>query len=184
MCINTALQGRFYVWLEYMERKKSKKKVKAKRPPWRPTKWRKEYNEGIVKFFEAVQKQPYSIHYDKLQKPHHILKPLPTLESYAHSIGVDTFTLDRWAKNKKKYPGFCGAFARAKEIQKNLIIVRAEAGASNAGFATFLLKNNHNMKDKNEVDQNVRIDNLQDAINQAYEQADNSGNASNVAKET
>ncbi|MFZ6015037.1 MAG: terminase small subunit [Patescibacteria group bacterium] len=167
-----------------MERKKSKKKkVKAKRPPWRPTKWKKEYNEMIVKFFEQALEQPYIIHYDKFEKPHHILEPLPTLESFAHSIDVDIDTMERWAKDEKKYPGFCGAFARAKEIQKNLIIVRAEAGASNAGFATFLLKNNHGMKDKSEVDQNVKIDNLQDVINQAYEQANNAGDTPNVAKE-
>lgn len=169
-----------------MERKKKvkKKRVKSKRPPWRPTKWRKEYNEMIVKFFEQIQKQPYTIHYDKLQKPHHILKPLPTLESFAHSIDVDVDTLENWAKDEKKFPGFFGSFARAKEIQKNLIIVRAEAGASNAGFATFLLKNNHGMKEKSEVDQNVRIDNLQDAINKAYEQANNAGDSGEVAKKT
>ncbi len=137
----------------------------------------------IVKYFERVQEQPYTIHYDKLLKPHHILKPLPTLESFAHSIDVDVDTLENWTKNEKKFPGFFGAFARAKEIQKNLIIVRAEAGASNAGFATFLLKNNHGMKDKSEVDQNVKIDNLQDVVNQAYEQANNAGDTPNVAKE-
>ncbi len=184
MCINPASQGRFYVWLEYMARKK-KKPLKAskapKKPAHRPTSWKKEYNDAIVKFFSE---EPLRLFFDKVNKPHLVANKPPTFEKFADKIGVCVDSMNEWQKeeNKKKYPGFSESYARAKQLQKDFLMAIGSTNAGNASFCIFMLKNNHGMRDKTEVDQNVKIDNLQDVINQAYEQADNSGNAKDMAE--
>lgn len=139
-----------------------KKKKTIKRPQGRPTKYKPEYCQMLIDFFTKREGEKLELkHYDKNGKYRwsdwKILPPkFPSFVGFAMQIGVDDDTLERWAnpEKKAKYPGFCGAYARAKEIQKKILVENALSGAYNPQFAIFLAKNITDMKDKQEMDHN------------------------------
>ena len=112
----------------------------------RPTKWKPEYNEMIVKWFDV---EPYRESNDKMVP----IKP-PTLYGFAASIGVSDDTLHEWAKpeNEAKYAGFSAAYECARKKHQELIVQGALAGAYNSPFSIFYAKNVFGMKDKTETD--------------------------------
>lgn len=73
----------------------------------------------------------------------------PTFELFAASIGVTTKTLLNWAK---EYPRFSDCYARAKEIQLGKLKSLAITGLYNPVYAKFEAVNNHEQKDKSEVE--------------------------------
>lgn len=76
----------------------------------------------------------------------------PTFEIFAASIGVTTRTLLEWSK---QYPRFSDCYARAKELQLGKLTSNALRGLYNPIYAKFEAVNNHNQKDKQEVETNV-----------------------------
>lgn len=115
----------------------------------RPTKYREEYCEDIIKFFT---REPFTVVYnadgspalDRSGSP--VLMPctLPTFEGFAIKIGVDSDTLINWSK---KHERFLGAVKRAKTLQKEILVQNGLAGNYEKSFAIFLAKNVTNMKD-------------------------------------
>lgn len=112
----------------------------------RPTKWKPEYNDMIVEWFNV---EPYREVNDKLipNKP-------PTFFGFAAKIGVDQDTIAEWAKpeNAKNYPGFFGAYWTAKQKHQDLVMQGAMTGAYSGQFSQFYAKNVFGMKDKTETD--------------------------------
>ena len=56
-----------------------------------------------------------------------VANDIPTFEGFAESIKVDDKTLERWSKAKTpagrpKFPEFCRAYSRAKQLQKEILI--------------------------------------------------------------
>lgn len=72
----------------------------------------------------------------KRKKPVSFAPEYPTLDRFARLIGATVPILYEW---EKQYPEFAEACAKAKEAQKNCIIVNALNRNFDAGFSKFLL---------------------------------------------
>lgn len=118
-----------------------------------PSKWHPEYNQLILNWFSKAATEPYDVEHDDHAKPYMVPSRCPTMEGFANSIEVVCDTLVEWAKeeHKKDYPGFSAAYTRAKQLQKDFMVACGMAGAGNSQFATFMLKNNHDMKDTTDL---------------------------------
>jgi len=94
-----------------------------------------------------------------------IAETYPTLQRFAHNIGVHIDTLYEWEKvrysdnhpnkrfrRKLKYPEFSEALKKARQIQESILLENALSGNYNAQFAIFIAKNNFGYKDKSETD--------------------------------
>lgn len=93
-----------------------------------PSKYKKEYAEGLINFFKNCT-------------------DYPTFEGYAAEIGVVSRTLENW---KERYPSFADAYERAQDIQKNKLIVKALNGNYNGNFAKFIASVQFGMTEKSE----------------------------------
>lgn len=94
---------------------------------------------------------------------------LPTKEGFALFIGVDDETLDNWAKKKKKdengndtgeleRPEFLGALRKLTLNQKIQLMNDGVYGGKdvNPTIVKLLLENNHGMREKHDVDNNLK----------------------------
>lgn len=91
-----------------------------------------------------ADKDPWEIHMTDKGAAQLIPKDkMPTFTRFAALIGFSPRTFDDW---KKRYPDFAEAYEDCKEMQKAFIF---ESGGItlNGGFATWLLKCNHGMKE-------------------------------------
>lgn len=121
-------------------------------------KYKEEYCEKLIEYFsqptmKVEYKEVYSKQGDVVARTP-ILMPAeyPTFELFAASIGVTTETLRNWCE---QHPRFKHYYARAKEIQLGKLTANAVAGLYNPIYAKFEAVNNHNQKDKQEVNTNV-----------------------------
>jgi hypothetical protein len=120
----------------------------------RPTKYRPEYCDEIVKFFDV---EPYEYkevvitlrNGGTLEKVERHPARLPTMERFASDIGVNGDTLVEWSK---RHRAFSAAYARAKALQKDILITNGLQGLYNGPFAIFVAKNATDMEDKTEQD--------------------------------
>ena len=115
---------------------------KKKHPGGRPSKYDPKYCEGIVSFFS---KNPYEEHSDHKRFPN----PLPTIEMFAHKIGVSRSTVALWTE---KHEEFSDAFKKARELQFNFWLTNSLLGLYPPGFACFTGKNMFGWRDKQEVE--------------------------------
>lgn len=130
-----------------------------KRPPrkgeGRPTKYRPEYCEQIIEYFDRPPQQVvyretyYTDGSVKSRDPVILGEQIPTYQGFAHKIGTTAKALWQW---KDKYPEFGKAYARAKELQEHILVVNALGGQYNSQFAQFYAKNNLGYKDKMETE--------------------------------
>lgn len=67
-----------------------------------------------------------------------ICAELPTLQGFARSINVSTFTLNRWAAD---FEDFGEAHARAKDIQQQLLLDRGLTRQYDASAFMFVMQN-------------------------------------------
>lgn len=135
----------------------------------RPSKFKPQFIDEIIKFFDV---EPYTKEIMETSKEYYkegglkkesekcrlIPNKLPTLFSFARSIGVSYKTVWSWAFEKEEdeldndLKAFRNAYKEAKELQKEFIISIGLSGAANAPFAIFTAKNVTDMRDKNETD--------------------------------
>jgi len=135
--------------------KKSSKKApakKEKRPIGRPTKYREEYCEQIVEFFDrptkiVKEKQVFGKNGVEIIEEE-VANDFPTFEKFACNIDVDVDTMLDWCK---KHENFLGAYKRCKHLQKNILIENGMFGRYNTAFAIFTAKNCTDMRDKIET---------------------------------
>ena len=121
----------------------------------RPTKYRDEYCDQILEFFDQ---DPFEIVTNDEGEP--VLTPsgkvitrpckLPTFERFAHSICVHKDTLYEWAS---KIQSFSDAMKKAKQIQHDILVQNGLTGGYNNTFAIFVGKSCMGMRDGNEADQ-------------------------------
>ena len=116
----------------------------------RPSKYKSEYCDELVKFFD---REPYYEkelqHFDKdgsykWSDYKRYPNDLPTFAHFAKKIGVNGDTLVEWTKVNKE---FSAAYKRAKELQKEFLIENGLQGLYNATFAIFTAKNITDMRD-------------------------------------
>ena len=97
--------------------------AKEKNKGGRPTKYKPEFIEGIVEYFERLAKE------DKL----------PFLSKYAREeMEVCEDTAIEWTK---VHPEFSEAYKKAKDIQKEVLIMKGLEGKWNSTAFIFTAKN-------------------------------------------
>ena len=130
--------------------------IVEKRPVGRPSSYKEEYAEDLIRFFDQ---SVYSIQttYDKdgNEKIEKVLNPFPTLARFATKVGVSRDTLHEWANAKDengelKHPEFSDAYKRAKDYQEALLVEGAIGGMYQANFSIFTAKNVLGWRDKME----------------------------------
>jgi len=124
----------------------------------RPTDYKTEYCEALIKWFEI---EP---NYEK-ELPHYkdgeitwydyktIANRLPKFHEFAKSIGVTHKTLLNWCDVNIE---FLQAYTQAKELQKYFLIENGLNGCYNAAFAIFVSKNITDMKDKQDIEGDIK----------------------------
>lgn len=128
---------------------------KGKHPGGRPTKYKAEYCDSIISYFDLPPQQTtykrtyYANGQLKSEEPCVLAEQLPTVEGFAHSISVHKDTLYEWASKHKE---FSVALARARQLQEKIWLVNAMGGQYNAQFAQFFGKNCLGYKDKSETE--------------------------------
>lgn len=120
-------------------------------------KYKPEYCEKLIDYFnQPATRVEYKETYYKgeLNARIPIVMPAeyPTFELFAAMLGVSVRTLKNWCD---KYPRFADCYARAKEIQYGKLTSLAVTGLYNPVYAKFEAVNNHDKKDKSEVEQKV-----------------------------
>lgn len=117
-------------------------------------KYKAEYTNELIEYFSTpTTRVEYIKHYDKQgnlteEEPVVIGADFPTFEAFAIKIGVTARTLENWAA---RYPTTFGrAYERAKDVQKNMIIVNALGGRYNGNFAKFVASSQFDMAEKSE----------------------------------
>lgn len=124
-------------------------------PAGRPTKYKPEYCEQMIEFFdrEPTEKRFKSRVEDDEKGTKTTYEErginLPTFTSFARKIGVCDDTVNEWAK---VHPAFSEAVGICKKLQEDIWKINALNGNYNSTFAVFLGKNVFGYKDKSEVD--------------------------------
>jgi len=119
----------------------------------RPTDYRPEYCEDIIKFFSRpLTKTVYKTYTTKagtvIKEPIEKPNELPTIEEYCSSIGIVVSTLHEW---RKHHPEFSKAYTHAKQLEKDFLVKNGLCDRYNARFAQFVAINCTDMVDKIEV---------------------------------
>lgn len=128
----------------------------------RPTKYKKEYCDALVRFFTVLPAQTvYERTYFadggiKSEKPIVLAADLPTFQAFAESIGVHVDTLHEWREQHKE---FSEAYMRAKQLQESIWLINGMSGRYNAQFAQFFGKNCLGYTDKSEVEHSGQLNN-------------------------
>jgi hypothetical protein len=127
-------------------------------PLGRPSGYKEEYCEELIKFFN-IDSYKEKIVKDRNGGERREIIPckFPTLARFACNIGIDRETLWQWATAKlpngePKYPNFSNAYKRAKDFQESILVEGAMIGAFSQPFAIFTAKNVLGWKDKQEVE--------------------------------
>lgn len=130
-----------------------KKKAIANKAPvlGRPTKYRPEYCQKAIDYFNA---EPYLEEVDDEGNITRKVSDLPTFQHLASILKINQDTLYEWAK---KHPAFSEALTICKQMQQHILITNALKGNYTPGPAIFALKNLCNWRDKSEVEHTGNI---------------------------
>jgi hypothetical protein len=119
----------------------------------RPTKYKKEYCETILEYFDIpatkVTNKTVITKIGVSSYPVETANPLPTIEGFARKIGVETATIVNWTKD---HPEFLSAYNKAKSCSKEILNQNALMGRYSEGYAKFVAINCTDMRDKQEVE--------------------------------
>jgi len=119
----------------------------------RPTKYKPEYCEDIIKYFNVepyteneitVTKKNGETYTKKIATPN----DLPLICGFAQSIDVCTDTINEWTKI---HPEFSDALKKAKDIQQKILVTNGMNGSYNSAFAIFTAKNIMGWRDKQDI---------------------------------
>lgn len=126
-----------------------------KNPVGRPSLYKDEYVEKLIKFFdvEAYREMPILDKEGNTVAMKAIPNKFPTLARFATILGVSRDTLHEWSSatdedGNLKHPDFSDAYKRAKEFQEAILVEGAMAGAFQANFSIFTAKNVLGWRDK------------------------------------
>ncbi|MDD5010502.1 MAG: terminase small subunit [Phycisphaerae bacterium] len=127
---------------------------KKKHAGGRPTKYKPEYCEDIVKYFDIEYTKEVEVCFtykngDTKETTELRAENLQFLSGFARSIGVCRDTLDEWCK---VYPEFSDAYKKAKELQREHLITCGLQGLFPAAAFIFTAKNLTDMRDKTEIE--------------------------------
>lgn len=147
----------------------TKQPPKKKQPIGRPTKYKKEYaqqlldyfNKAIVEKIETITEGTGKSEWKKTEVRYEATF-FPTLELFANQIEVNDDTLQNWSdaidkRGRRKHPEFFSAYTRAKRIQRGVLIQYAMIGKLSTQFATFFASANLGMTPNSSVDEHVTV---------------------------
>lgn len=143
------------------------------------SKYKDEYCDIIVQYFcepprEVIYKRSFYQNGNLKSEEPIILPPnFPTFELFAASIGVTAGTLLNW---RKDYPRFANAYAQAKNNKLGIIMKNATEKHYDGNFAKFLMVNEYEYKDKQDVNAsvvNTYDEETRNMIKKAYERLEN-----------
>ena len=130
----------------------------TKKKAGRPTKYRPEYCEEAIRFFDS---KPYEevevitkVGLKETKTTKKVAKLLPTLVEFSRKIGINYCTLTRWCdpKHGSYREEFCNTITRAcKPLQKNFLIQAGLLGFYNPQAFKFVAVNITDMVDKKDV---------------------------------
>lgn len=132
---------------------REKKLNVQRRSVGRPTKYREEYCEKIIQFFNRPKTKILTTvttgknDYEKVEEKE-VAAPLPTLSGFALSINVNMDTLNQWCK---VHPEFSESYKQAKELEAEFVVENAMRNLYAQPFSIFYMKNCHGWKDKQEL---------------------------------
>ena len=109
-----------------------------KNPVGRPSKYRAEYCDEIIRFFD---REPYRIDDDGKR----VANDFPFLIDFAMKIGVCHDTLIEWTK---VHPEFSEAYKKAQKLAEKLWATNSLLGLYNPAFTIFMGKNVFKWHDK------------------------------------
>lgn len=145
----------------------------AKNKGGRPTKFKKEFSQELIKFFdiepyrkETLEKMKEYFESGKVKKESEkyqfVANKLPTLYRFSEKIGVVYSTVWRWAEKGEwneedgekplEFQEFCNAYKAAKEIQKEFLISLGLSGTTPPSSYIFTAKNVSDMRDQSNLD--------------------------------
>ena len=139
----------------------------VRNPLGRPPKYRPEYAQQLIDFFENAPLDEYEDReVDGVMTRVLVRKGFfPTLARFAVSCGVCQITLRNWAEAKDMddvtplYPEFFRAYRQAQSMQEVVLAEGYTSGQwANASFGALIAKNLTTWKDKQELEQNVKAD--------------------------
>lgn len=116
-------------------------------------KYKKKYAKALLQYFgKPPSRVEYVKHYDsygnlKREEPVLMGADYPTLEGFAASLSVTVRTLENWCESHEE---FREAYERAKELQKNVLVVNSLGGQYNGNFAKFIAMNEFGMSEKSD----------------------------------
>lgn len=124
----------------------------------RPTKYKPEYADELVKFFSASKKTQYIKKEKTVRKSNGteevereygwMAEDLPTFAKFARQLKVNGDTIVEWAK---VHPEFSAAYNEAKDLQKEFLVDNGLQGLYPPASFIFTAKNITDMKDRQEV---------------------------------
>lgn len=136
----------------------------GKKLPGAPSAYKPEYCDMIIEFFD---KDSFTKKWVKSEstfgkggkKTEYAImgEDLPTFQGFARKIGVDSHTVQEWAKAKDedgnlRYPDFGAAYKRAKDMQHEMLVTLGLSGLYNPIFAKFIAQNYTELRDKQAID--------------------------------
>ena len=136
----------------------------VRNPLGRPPKYRPEYAQQLIDFFENAPLDEYEDREVAGGTERVLVKRgfFPTLARFAVSCGVCQITLRNWAEAKDidgetpLYPDFFTAYRLAQSMQEVVLAEGYTSGQwANASFGALIAKNLTVWKDKQELEQNV-----------------------------
>ena len=139
----------------------------VRNPLGRPPKYRPEYAQQLIDFFENAPLDEYEDVVVDGVKTRVLVKKgyFPTLARFAVSCGVCQITLRNWAEAKDidgetpLYPDFFTAYRQAQSMQEVVLAEGYTSGQwANASFGALIAKNLTTWKDKQELEQNVKAE--------------------------
>lgn len=127
--------------------------IKPKHPGGRPTKYKPEYCQAILDYFNksattVKQKTYVTKNGTEIVEEVEKANAMPTIEGFARSIEINTESVTNWVKDHEE---FSDAYLRAKAMQKDILIENGLKGLYNSQFATFVAINCTDMRQKTEV---------------------------------
>ena len=128
----------------------------------RPTDYRPEYCEEIIKFF-SIDPAVAVPGVDRDGNPRDIMVPnrFPTFERFATNIGVTSRTLQNWSEETDErgnlvHPEFFRAYAQAKDLQGANLVEGGMGGTYSGPFTVLAAKNLMTWRDKQDLEHSGR----------------------------
>lgn len=142
--------------------KKCEIEVIKKHPGGRPTKYRPEYCEDLVRFFDRpLTKTVTETIFLKgipVEREIEVANDFPYLIRWCQDKDISFDTLNEWTR---VHPEFSEAFKRAKKLQEMFLVHNTLTGRFNSNFASLVAKNWLGWKDKVEIDEKPKTSHVQ-----------------------